>query len=50
MCIRDSCEAGDTSINGGLPRTGKPGGGPVVEDTPLMEVLAVVVVEDVIAA
>ena len=29
---------------------GKPGGGPGVADTPTMEVLAVVIVEDAIAA
>ena len=29
---------------------GKPGGGPVAGDTPLMEVLAVVIVDDAIEA
>ena len=34
----------------GILLTGKPGGGPAIEDTPLMEVLAVVIIEDAIEA
>ena len=45
-----NCEAGDTSIGVGAPIAGKPGGGPTVSDTRLMEVLAVVIIEDAIEA
>ena len=40
----------DTSIGVGTSSVGKPGGGPIVDDTPLMEGLAVVVVDDTIEA
>ena len=44
------CYTSDTSIGEGIPLAGKPGGGPAVDDTPLMEVLAVVIIEYAIEA
>ena len=44
------CGASDMSIGEDASLAGKPGGGPTVGDTPLMEVLVVVVDEDAIEA
>ena len=41
---------GDISIGEGASLAGKPGGGPAVGDTPLLEVLAMVIVDDAIEA
>ena len=44
------CEAGDTFIGVGAPLAGKAGGGPEGDDTPLMEVLAIVIIGEAIEA
>ena len=41
---------GDIFIGEGAPLAGKPGGGPTVGNTPLVQVLAVVIVDDAIEA